>query len=189
MNARLVSCLALVAVICGSFFSSQTAAAELEQAPAKIRQAMQDRDYDAAIKAIDLEAAAKDSVRPSDYLAYLKGRALHLAGRHKEAVTAFDAVIKIEPPSTWQRRARFGKALALAAAGDFRAAELIYRAEAKFLLSAERKQEVAGYYLEFADTYFKPPKEDQKPDYNKALQFFQKALELIREPARRRRSN
>jgi TolA-binding protein len=30
--------------------------------------------------------------------------------------------------------------------------------------------------LEYADTYFKPPKEDQKPDYEKALDFYGRAL-------------
>ena len=55
--------------------------------------------------------------------------------------------------------------MALARKGDFRAAELIYRAEAEYLLSADRKQQIADIYLEFADTYFKPPKEEQKPDY------------------------
>jgi alpha-2-macroglobulin len=45
-------------------------------------------------------------------------------------------------------------------------------------LSADRKQQIADIYLEFADNYFKPPKEDQNPDYQKANDFYLKALEV-----------
>ena len=86
------------------------------------------------------------------------------------------------PKSPWARRARFAKAVSLARKGDFRSAELIYRAEAEYLLSTDRKQQIADIYLEFADTYFKPPKEEQKPDYAKALEFYKKALETGAKP-------
>ncbi len=72
--------------------------------------------------------------------------------------------------------------MSLARKGDFRSAELIYRAEAEYLLSTDRKQQIADIYLEFADTYFKPPKEEQKPDYAKALEFYKKALETGAKP-------
>jgi len=148
----------------------------------KIREAMQDRRYADAVQAIDESAQVKDA--PRDYLLYLKGRALHLAGKYDEAIAVFDQLGKELPDRAgkpdvrpWARRARFAKAVALARKGDFRAAELIYRAEAEYLLSTDRKQQIADIYLEFADTYFKPPKEDQKPDYAKALEFYKKALE------------
>ena len=89
------------------------------------------------------------------------------------------------PKSDWLRRARFAKAVALARKGDFRAAEVICRAEAEYLLSADRKQQIADIYLEFADTFFKPPKDEQKPDYQKALEFYQKALEVGPKPEKR----
>jgi uncharacterized protein YfaS (alpha-2-macroglobulin family) len=147
----------------------------------KIREAMQDRRYADAVKAIDEAAQVKDA--PRDYLLYLKGRALHLDGKYDEAIAVFDQLGK-EPKSPWARRARFAKAVALARKGDFRSAELIYRAEAEYLLSTDRKQQIADIYLEFADTYFKPPKEDQKPDYAKALEFYKKALETGAKPER-----
>ena len=125
----------------------------------KVRQLMQDRNYAEAVKAIDEAAAAKDA--PKDYLAYLKGRALSLQNQYDEAVAVFDAMQKDFPKSPWLRRARFAKAVALARKGDFRAAELIVRAEAEYLLSADRKQQIADIYLEFADALFKPPKDDQ----------------------------
>ena len=59
---------------------------------------------------------------------------------------------------------------------------MIYRAEAEYLLSDQRKQQLADIYLEFADTYFKPPKEEQKPDYAKALEFYKKGLEAGAKP-------
>jgi len=167
----------------------------------KIREAMQDRRYSDAVKAIDEAVRVKDA--PCDYLLYLKGRALHLGGKYDEAIAVFDRLGKElpsqagkpnvrssqtgkpdvrssqagKPDVCWARRARFAKAVSLARKGDFRAAELIYRAEAEYLLSTDRKQQIADIYLEFADAYFKPPKEDQKPDYAKALEFYKKALE------------
>ena len=91
---------------------------------------------------------------------------------------AFDQLNKQSPDSPSARQARFAKGLSLARKGDFRAAELVYRAEAQYLFSEDRKQEIANLYLEYADTYFKPPKEDQKPDYEKALEFYGRALSV-----------
>ena len=84
----------------------------------EIRQLMQDRNYPEAITAIEEAAKAEDA--PKDYLAYLKGRALYLQKRYDEAADAFEGLQKEFPDSPWTRRARFGKALALARKGDFR---------------------------------------------------------------------
>ena len=170
---------ALAVLVLSTAFSQTTLPAESSpadtpSAPAKVRQLMQDRNYAEAVKAIDEAAAAKDAAK--DYLAYLKGRALYLANQYDQAVAVFDAMQRDFPKSEWLRRARFAKALALSRKGDFRAAEVIVRAEAEYLLSADRKQQIAEIYLEFADTLFKPPKDEEKPDYAKALEFYQKAL-------------
>jgi alpha-2-macroglobulin len=151
--------------------------------PPQVRQSMQDRNYPEAVRAID--AALGDRDAPRDYLTYLRGQALALQGRYDAAAATFDAMQKDFPKSDWLRRARLAKAVALARKGDFRAAELIVRAEAAHLLSADRKQQLADIYLEFADALFKPLKEDQQPDYAKALEFYQKALETGPKPARR----
>ena len=172
-------------------FVPTTSGADTQKAAAKpsadtplvadnIREAMQDRRYADAVKAID--ESLKDKNAPHDYLTYLKGRALHLDGKYDEAITVFDEFAKQYPKSPWARRVRFAKAVSLARKGDFRSAELIYRAEAEYLLSSERKQQLADIYLEFADTYFKPPKEEQKPDYAKALEFYKKALDAGAKP-------
>jgi len=149
----------------------------------KVRELMQDRNFPEAIKAIDAAAQAEDA--PQDYLTYLKGRALYLQQQYDQAVATFDALSKQFPDSPWTRRARFGKALALARKRDFRAAELIVRAETEYLLSADRKQQIADIYLEFADAYFEPPEEEKKPNYQKALEFYNKALEVGPKPEKR----
>lgn len=153
--------------------------------PAAVGQLMQDRSYAEAVAVIDktLDATAYDL----DYLAFLKGRGLHLLGRYDDAVAAYDALGSRWPASRWARHARFAKGLALARKGDFRAAELAYRAEAQYLFSLDRKQEIAGLYLEYADALFQPPKEDQQPDYAAALDFYQRALKVGPRPETRMR--
>ena len=182
--------LSFLLVFLGMTLPAAAAPAEKASADAplvadKIREAMQDRRFADAVKAIDESALAKDA--PRDYLLYLKGRALHLDGKFDEAIAVFDQLGKVLPGGSgsknpWARRARFAKAVSLARKGDFRSAELVYRAEAEYLLSTDRKQQIADIYLEFADTYFKPPKEEQKPDYAKALEFYKKALEAGAKP-------
>ncbi|MGA2032865.1 MAG: tetratricopeptide repeat protein, partial [Thermoguttaceae bacterium] len=166
----------ILAAIVAAPLRAEPSSADTPLVAEEVRQLMQDRNYADALPAIDRAAAAPDA--PRDYLAYLKGRALTYAGQYDAAIAAFDQFAKDYPKSTWSRRGRFGKAVALARKGDFRSAELLYRTEAEYLLSTERKQQIAEIYLEFADAYFQPPKEEQKPDYAKALEFYRKALEV-----------
>jgi alpha-2-macroglobulin len=168
---------------CGDAAAAETWPADAPAVTEAVRRLMQDRNYAEAVKAIDAAATAADA--PKDYLAYLKGRALALQGRYDEAAAAFDAMQKSFPKSDWLRRARFAKATALARKGDFRSAEVIVRAEAEYLLSTDRKQQIADIYLEFADVLFKPPKDDVKPDYAKAYGFYQKALDAGPKPEKR----
>ncbi len=157
--------------------------ADAPVAPQRVRRLMQDRDYAEAVKAIDAAVAAPDAAK--DYLTYLKGQALSLEKQYDAAAATFDAMQKQFPKSLWLRRARLAKAVALARKGDFRAAEMIFRSEAEFLLSVDRKQQIADIYLEFADALFKPAKSEQKPDYAKAFEFYKKALESGPKPQKR----
>jgi len=159
-----------------------TAPAE-PKVPEKIRTLMQDRDFAGAVTA--LEEAIKAGGNGVDYLAYLKGRALHLQQKYDEAAAAFELVEKNHPGSPWARRARFGKALSLMRKGDFRQAEQIYRKEVEYLLSQDRKQEIVDIYLEFAASYFKPTDIAQKPNYQKALEFYQQALAVGPKPEKK----
>ncbi|NLS96777.1 MAG: tetratricopeptide repeat protein [Planctomycetaceae bacterium] len=152
----------------------------------QIRELMQDRKFADAVAVMD--AAAREEGAPKDYLAYLKGRALYLDKKYDEAVAAFGLVQKTYSQSAWLQRAQFGEALAYARKGEFEKAEAIYRRQAESLLSEDRKQEIAEIYLEFAQKYFEPPKKpDAKPDYEKALVFYQKALEVGPKPEERQR--
>ena len=147
-----------------------------------VRQAMQDRHYAQAVKAIDQAANASDA--PRDYLAFLKGWALCLDKQYDASVAVLAGMEKEFPKSRWLRKARLARGLALARKGDFRAAELIFRGEAEFFLSPERRHEMAGVYLEFADLYFHPLHEEQPPNYTKALEFYRQALAVELEPQR-----
>ena len=167
--------------------------------PGKIRELMQDREYGEAIIAIDKmlaqrgEAANDAAVDEAavkvdfDYLVYLKGRALHLMEQYDAAIVAYGQIEKDFPKSRWARRARFGAAVSHARKGDYLTAEIIFKKEVQFLLSVDRKQEIADIYLEFADAYFAPPEDEleKKPDYKKALDFFQKALQVGPNPEKR----
>ncbi len=127
---------------------------------------MQDRNFAEARKAIDEAAKAKDA--PSDYLAYLRAWSFQLDNQPDQAIAALEKFEKDFPQSTWLRRARFAKAQAMVAKHDFRGAQAIYEQEAKYLLSAARREQAAAVYLEFADARFQPRRQDQKPDYNGA---------------------
>ncbi len=148
-----------------------------------IRRLMQDGKYAEALAAIEEALKADDA--PKDYLAYLKARTLHLQEKYDEAVAAFDQMATEHAESEWARRARFGKAMSLARKGDFQAAQSIVRAEAEYLLSADRKQQIAQIYLEFADLHFNPPKKERQPDYQKAHEFYEKALDVGPKPETR----
>ncbi len=160
-------------------------AAQQPKVPEHVRELLQDRKFDEAADEIAKLLAAKDDKRQNpDYLLYLQGRTLHLAGKHREALQAFALIERDHAASPWVRRAKFGQAAALLKLGDFEAAEHIYEEEVSFLLSTERKHEIASIYLEFADAYFLPPKKpgdggtvmENKPDYQKALNFYKQAL-------------
>lgn len=174
--------------ICSLFVSISSAAEEsatidVPLVDEKLRQFVQDRDWGAAIAAVDKALQQEDA--PRDRLTYLKGRILHFQGQYDAAVAVFGEFQKQFPESPWARRAQFASGVALVKKGDFRGAELIYRAEAESLLSAERKQEFADIYLEYADAYFESPEEDVKPDYAKAVQFYDKALDAGPKPEKR----
>lgn len=161
---------------------------DAEPTPAPIAEKLQSRAFEEAVALLD--KAAAQAKAPRARLLYAKARALHQAGKYDDAIAAFDVVEKEFAKDVWARRARFARAVTLAKKGDFATAETIYRAEAEYLLSHERKQDLADVYLSFARKYAKPrdeksPADQPPPDYPKALQFFQAALELGPKPSLR----
>jgi uncharacterized protein YfaS (alpha-2-macroglobulin family)/outer membrane protein assembly factor BamD (BamD/ComL family) len=161
---------------------------DAEPIPVVVAEKLQSRAYEEAVAL--LEKAAAEPKSPRARLLYAKARALHQAGKYDDAIVTFAAVEKEFAKDIWARRARFARAVTLAKKGDFASAETIYRAEAEYLLSHERKQELADVYLSFARKYATPrdeksPADQPQPDYPKALQFFQAALELGPKPSLR----
>ncbi len=164
------------------FWLMATVAAAAPPLSDDLADAMQDRDYQLAVDIID--RALAENGKPGDYLMFLKGRALHFAGSDERAIDTFRQFEVTYPASPWLRHARFGLAISLTRVGDYRQAEEIYRSEAEFLLSVDRKQEVADIYLNSADELFDPPDDQAKPDFERANLFYQQALEVGTKPDR-----
>jgi hypothetical protein len=93
MFARRVAAALISACAFGVSGTSLPAAAP--KVPEQVRQLLQDRKYAEAVAAI--EAAAQDKSLDQDYLAYLKGRALHFEKKYDEAVAAFDHLNQASP--------------------------------------------------------------------------------------------
>ncbi|MCU0978437.1 MAG: outer membrane protein assembly factor BamD [Pirellulaceae bacterium] len=159
---------------------------------------IQDRDYAAATAAIDgvIQGGGgngtgtdrpdrSQSHVPPDHLLYLKGRAAYYQNKHDAAVAVFEDLGKRFPDSPWARPAKWAAAAALVRKGDYRAAELIYRAQTEWLLSPDRKQELAEIYVDLAAALFDPPQRDRQPDYAQAREFYEKALDIGPRPDRR----
>ena len=143
--------------------------------PTEIREAMQDRDYPAAIDAID--RALADEKGKADYLTYLKGRAYFFDKKYDESISTLELMQKQFPESVWARKGRFAIGVAYARSGNYRAAELAYKAEAEYLLSIDRKEEVSTIYLDFANAFYNPDeKSEKKPAYDRALAFYERAI-------------
>ena len=147
-----------------------------------IHDAMQDREYGKAVELIDA-AIAKQKTANKDYLVYLKGIAQTEADEHDAAIATFKKLVADFPESDYRTRARFGHAHVLVLQRDYLNAGVIYKAEAKRLLSRDRKDELASVYLEFADRYYegvpsKDPAKTKKPDFKQALVYYKAASEL-----------
>ncbi|MEX2213974.1 MAG: tetratricopeptide repeat protein [Phycisphaeraceae bacterium] len=144
----------------------------------KVRAALQAKQYDEAVKAAD--AYLKGTGKAMDEAIYLKATAHLSAGRFAEAVTATDALLSKHPKSTWYAKALFMKGTALARQRKFKEAEAIFEAEAIALLAPQRKREIAGVIVKFADALaVEPDAKDlsaPKPDYGKAYNLYGKVL-------------
>jgi len=122
-----------------------------------------------------LERALTDApAAEHDRILLLLGRARWLAGDVAGAVRAYERLVRNHAGSSLVHKARFQQAEALASKGDYRAAAPIYRAEIERLVGLSRKEEIATTYLGLAEKALaKTP-----PDYNRAVTFFDLALDL-----------
>ena len=69
--------------------------------PVEVQALMQDRDYKAAIAAIEQAIAAGRG--PADFLTYLKGRAFHHQKQYDDAARTFDTLVAEYADSPWVR--------------------------------------------------------------------------------------
>jgi uncharacterized protein YfaS (alpha-2-macroglobulin family)/TolA-binding protein len=172
MQASKVRNAGLICWLLASLALSQTPAG-----PSEIDDALQRRDFVAAIQRIDAALPqAKGMVR--EYLLYRRGLALVLSNQPEDAIQQFEAQVKEFPDGAWAHKARFRTADAHASLKQHDAAEKIYADEVRMLVGDDRKARLARVYQDFAEEYFEPKDSLIKPDFAKARTFYEKALEL-----------
>jgi hypothetical protein len=146
----------------------------------EIQSALQNRQFEEAVKMIDslLKTADKDG----DFLTYLKALSLFYVKDFPNSVESCNKVIQQYGDSPWYRKAVFLKAQCYIQMKQFEEAEKIYDSEVRRLLSESRKEEIARVYFRFAEAVSKKPHKDDlnapPPNYKKAYELYQKALEL-----------
>jgi len=147
-----------------------------------VRQALRDRTYSQAeeLSAKRLEAHPEDTETQ-----YLNALALFHQGKLEAARAQAERLVAAKPNSRWIHKARFLAAECQVRLRSFPGAVQILRAQAQRLLSAERKREVCGVILSFADALARIPDPNDpseldkpRPDYRKAYALYSKALEL-----------
>ena len=143
-----------------------------------LRAEMRAEHYDQAIAMADKIIAAKDP--KADEAHYLKALALFQAKKYPDAATAADQLSVSFPKSAWRFKATFLKAQSLIEQKKFQEAAALYKSEANRLLAAERKQELVGVIVAFADKLSAKPDPNvpdaPKPDFQKAYNLYTKAL-------------
>ena len=178
----------VLAVVVAAWLSPRVGAGDREDLAVtlvseELRQLLQDRDWSAALQAVDKELQQPDAL--TERLLFLRGRILYYQEQYDAAVAALREVEQRFPASPWARRARFAAAMALAKQGNFQVAGQIYRDEADALLSPERAAQTADLYLSYAEACFDPADDEVAPDYATALALYEKALDAGPHPDRR----
>jgi len=145
-----------------------------------IQAEMRALQYDKAIALADQAVAAKDA--DADQALFLKATAQMLGKKFADAITTSDRLIAGFPESEWRHKAVFLKAQALIEQKKFAEAAAIYQAETARLLSPERKQELVGEILRFAEKLEAKPDPNvpdaPQPDFAKAYSLYTKALAI-----------
>ena len=143
-----------------------------------LRAEMRAEHYGPAMVMADKIIAAKDP--NADEAHYLKALALFHAKKFSEAATAADQLPVSFPQSAWRFKATFLKAQSLIEQKQFQPAAALYQSEATRLLAADRKQELVGVIVTFADKLATTPNlhvpDAPKPDFQKAYNLYTKAL-------------
>ena len=164
----------LTAILCLATCSWAAELSPLEP----LRAEMRAEHYDQAIVLADKIIAAKDPKADEAY--YLQALALFHAKKFPEAATATDQLSVSFPQSAWRFKATFLKAQSLIEQKQFQQAAALYQSEATRLLAADRKQELVGVIVGFADKLTAKPDPNvpdaPQPDFQKAYNLYTKAL-------------
>ena len=150
-----------------------------------LRAEMRAEHYELAGAAADKLIAAKDP--KADEARYLKALLLFQSKKFAAAVTEAGLLVTTFPKSEWRYKATFLQAQALVEQKKFQEAAAIYQSEATRILAADRKQELVGVIVAFADKLTAKPDTNvpdaPKPDFPKAYNLYGKALgmEISRE--------
>ncbi len=159
--------------------SALALSAEVSLRPAE--QALQVKQFDKTVTLLD-NYLADDEAKQPDYAIYLKALALQHQDENEAALKACEEMLKRFPGSPWRRKALFLQSGILVEKKRFEEAEAIYEAEANRLFSADRKKGLAQVLIDFGDELARQPGDHEidapPPDFNKAIQLYQKALEM-----------
>jgi len=159
-----------------------------ETALPKIQAEMRNQRFEKAIALADkVMTGMATKLEAADQVLFLKATALLLDKNFPEAVVVADQLVKDFPKSDWRHKAVFLAAQALIEQKKFAEAAAIYEAESARILSPERKQELVGEILRFAEKLEAKPDpqvpDAPQPNFQKAYSLYTKALstELPRE--------
>lgn len=116
------------------------------------------------------------------YSLWLKALALYKIPDLDKALEICLSSMKRGDKNPWIYKIRFLAADIYLKKKDFEKAEKIYQEEATRLLSGNRKEEIAGIYIQFAEKLSYKPRAEEldlpKPNYSKAYSFYKKVLDL-----------
>ena len=164
-------------------FTLAAAGIHADAAPSSLPQIqaeMRSLQYDKAIELADKAIAAKDA--EADQALFLKATALFQGKKYGEAAIAADRLIADFPKSGWRYKAVFLKAQAMVELKKFAEAAAIYEAESARILAPQRKQELVGEILRFAEKLEAKPDPNvpdaPQPDFAKAYNLYNKALAI-----------
>ncbi len=151
---------------------------DLPPVPGPVRDALVAGDGEAALTAlVELEAEAPGR---ADLWAFLRGRALEVAGREADAAVEWARFEEELAASPWRHKALFGRAELLRGLRDYEAAEAIYERGVEELRAEGRRRELASAQLEAADALSMPrrPGDLDELDLPRAFELYTRSLEL-----------
>ncbi|MBN1798060.1 MAG: tetratricopeptide repeat protein [Spirochaetales bacterium] len=160
-------------------FSPGGGGVERQGVVSKAEDLMQKQRYSEAYRLLQ---AGPIQEQERDYAVWLKALALFRSGETAKALQVCLQEAHTAHENQWLHKIRFLTAEIYIQNKDYESAEKLYKQEAIRLLSTERKDEVAGVYIRFAEMLSYKPGPDElnvpAPDYKKAYTFYKKALEL-----------